>query len=85
MKGKCTKMLLALIAALPLAFASGCGGGQEASGSGTASVAAQAQQGETGHKAQGGKTSGKQDSAEAARAVNEKIRDAVLETISAVE
>jgi phosphoglucomutase len=27
----------------------------------------------------------KQDSAEAARAVNEKIRDAVLETISAVE
>ena len=72
MKGKCTKLLLALIAALLLAVAAGCGGGQEAAGSGTASVAAQAQQGETGHKAQGGKTSGKQDSAEAGKSAASK-------------
>ena len=72
MKGKCTKLLLALIAALLLAVASGCGGGQEASGSGTASVAAQAQQGETGHKAQEEKKSGKQDSAEAGKSAASK-------------
>ncbi|MBO6293734.1 MAG: EndoU domain-containing protein [Selenomonas sp.] len=72
MKGKCTKLLLALIAALLLALVAGCGGGQEASGSGTASVAAQAQQGEAGHKAQGGKTSGKQDSAEAGKSAASK-------------
>ena len=72
MKGKCTKLLLALIAALLLALVAGCGGEQEASGSGTASVAAQAQQGEMGHKAQGGKTSGKQDSAEAGKSAASK-------------
>jgi hypothetical protein len=72
MKGKFIKLLLALIAVLLLTFASGYGSEKETAGSGTASVVAQAQQGETGHKAQGGKTSGKQDGAQAGKSAESK-------------
>lgn len=64
MSGKYIKLLLVLLVTLVLTFASGCGGGQETAASSAASVASQSQQGEAGQKAQGEKSSGKQDTAQ---------------------